>query len=255
MIHLVTLSGNSKRFTDRGYDHKALCDINGSTMVEVFVESWGDFHEHDNVFLCRDEDLGSGKLRQEIIRVAPDSRIFGIETNTGGPIYSISKIFDKLDDDQAILVSYIDTLQKTSIKKMLNDFEGYDAGMTIHNFKNPHWRNGKSYCLVEFNDDMNVTNVVEKHPFTDEDFLDKRKSGSSGNYYFKSCATMKRYFKLLINNNIKVNDEFYVTQAIEHMVKDGLNVKAHLCPYAALGVPEDLEDYAFWDRWHETNFS
>lgn len=105
MIHLVTLSGNSKRFTDRGYDHKALCDINGSTMVEVFVESWGDFHEHDNVFLCRDEDLGSGKLRQEIIRVAPDSRIFGIETNTGGPIYSISKIFDKLDDDQAILVS------------------------------------------------------------------------------------------------------------------------------------------------------
>lgn len=255
MIHLVTLSGNSKRFTERGYDHKALCDINGATMVEVFVKSWGDFHEYENVFLCRDEDLVSGKLRQEIRRVAPNSRIFGIETNTDGPVYSISKIFDKLDDNQPILISYIDTLQKTSIRRLLNDFEGYEAGVTVHDFKNPHWRNGKSYCLVEFDDNMNVTNIVEKYPFTDIDFIDTKKSGSSGNYYFKSCATMKKYFKFLMDNDIRVNNEFYVTQAVEHMVKDGLNVKAHLCPYAALGVPEDLEDYAFWDRWHETDFS
>lgn len=255
MIHLVTLSGNSKRFTEKGYDHKALCDINGATMVEVFVKSWGDFHEHENVFLCRDEDLVSGKLRQEIRRVAPNSRIFGIETNTDGPVYSISKIFDKLDDNQPILISYIDTLQKTSIRRMLNDFEGYEAGVTVHDFKNPHWRNGKSYCLVEFDDNMNVTNIIEKYPFTDIDFIDTRKSGSSGNYYFKSCATMKKYFKFLMDNDIRVNNEFYVTQAVEHMVQDGLNVKAHLCPYAALGVPEDLEDYAFWDRWHETDFS
>lgn len=255
MIHLVTLSGNSKRFTKKGYDHKALCDINGATVVEVFVNSWGDFCEHESIFLCRNEDLVSTRLSKEIWRVAPKSRIFGVETNTNGPVYSISKIFDQLDDAQSILISYIDTLQKTSIKRILNDFENYDAGVTIHDFKNPHWKNSKSYCLVEFDDKMSVTNIFEKYPFTDEDFLDIRKSGSSGNYYFKSCAIMKKYFKFLIDNNIRVNNEFYVTQAIEHMVKDGLSVKAHLCPYAALGTPEELEDYAFWDRWHETDIS
>ena len=255
MIHLITLSGNSKRFTDKGYAHKALCDINGSTLVEVFVNSWTDFHKHDNVFLCRNEDLAHGKLKQEIRRVAPDARILGVETNTGGPVYSISKIFDKLDDNQPILVSYIDTLQKTSISKLLDEFESFDSGVTVHDFKNPHWRSGKSYCLVEFDNDMNVTNVVEKHQFTDQDFGDKRKSGSSGNYYFGSCAEMKKYFMFLVDSNIKVNNEFYVTQAVEHMVKDGLKAKAYMCPYAAIGTPEDLEDYTFWERWHESDLS
>ena len=60
---------------------------------------------------------------------------------------------------------------------------------------------------------------------------------------------MKQYFNFLMQENISVNKEFYVTQAIEHMVKHGLKVKAYKCPYVALGVPEDVEDYIFWERW------
>ena len=139
---------------------------------------------------------------------------------------------------------------------MLESFDGYDGGMTIHDFNNPHWRTSKSYCLVEHDGFMNVTNVVEKYPFKDADFLDKHKSGSSGNYFFQQCGTMKHYCNRLMSQDVKVNNEFYMTQAMENMVKDGLKVKAYPCPYAALGTPEDLEDYGFWMRWfNDSNIS
>lgn len=248
-LHLVTLSGNSKRFTDKGYKHKALCDINGRMMLEVFIDSWGDFRNFDRIFLCRNEDLP--ELEPEIRRVDDGAGILGIESNTGGPVYSISQIFDKLPDDRPIVISYIDTIQQTTLTHFLMCCEDYDAGMTIHNFQNPHWRTSRSYCLVEFNHQREATRVVEKYPFTDDDLLDIHKAGSSGNYYFKDCATMKKYFWYLMDNDIKVNGEFYVTQAVEHMIEDGLKVRAYMCPYAALGVPEDLEDFAFWERWYK----
>ncbi len=66
---------------------------------------------------------------------------------------------------------------------------------------------------------------------------------------------MQNSFEDLMLSGVKVNNEFYVTQAVENLVNQGLGVKAYKCPYAALGVPEDLEDYAFWERWHDKNIS
>tara|TARA_Y100000361_G_scaffold154256_1_gene179114 strand:- start:5659 stop:6429 length:771 start_codon:yes stop_codon:yes gene_type:complete len=249
MIHLITLSGNSKRFTDNGYPHKAVVDINGMSMIGRFVNSFKDFKNYESIFLCRQEDLESYGIENEINKYCEGARILAIDSNKLGPVYSISQIFSELDDEQSILVSYIDTLQATTIQSMIKAFDGYDAGVTFHDFKNPHWRSNSYYCLVEHDNDLSVTNVCEKHEFTEEDFASANKGGSSGNYFFKKCSMMKQYFNFLMQENISVNKEFYVTQAIEHMVKHGLKVKAYKCPYVALGVPEDVEDYIFWERW------
>ena len=251
MIHLITLSGNSKRFTDNGYPHKAVTDINGMSMVGTFVNSFKYFNDYESIFLCRQEDLENYKIKDEIHKYCKDACVLTIPHNNLGPIYSIRQIFSELDDDQPILVSYIDTLQGTTIRDMVKAFDGYDGGMTVHDFKNPHWRSNSYYCLVEHDENLNVTNVREKHSFTEEDFADANKGGSSGNYFFRRCSTMKEYFNFLIDKDIKVNNEFYVTQAVEHMVKDGLKVKAYKCPYVALGVPRDVEDYIFWMRWFD----
>ena len=66
MIHLVTVSGNSERFTNKGYKHKALCNINGSSVIETFVNSFNDFSDYDTIFLCRNHDLEHTELIEEI---------------------------------------------------------------------------------------------------------------------------------------------------------------------------------------------
>jgi bifunctional N-acetylglucosamine-1-phosphate-uridyltransferase/glucosamine-1-phosphate-acetyltransferase GlmU-like protein len=249
MIHLVTLSGNSERFTQKGMRHKALCPINESPVIKHFIDLFPDFEDFETIFLCRNQDLETTNLKETILLYAKHARVFGIDKNSLGPVYSISKIFDKIPDKFPVLITYIDALQKASLHDIQTDFKDYEGGLTVHDFKNPHWRNNKNFCLVKHGDNLNTESILEKFDFSYFDFSQTNCAGSTGSYYFSSGSLMKDYFNKLINNRIFVNGEHYVTQALDEMIKDGLKVKSAYYPYVSLGVPEDLNDYEFWVKW------
>ena len=249
MIHLVTLSGNSERFTQKGMKHKALCKIDGIPAIKHFIDLFTDFNEFDTIFLCRNQDLENTVIKETITSYAKNSIILGIDKNNLGPVYSISKVFNAIPDDPPILITYIDALQKVSLSEIQNNFKNYDGGLTVHDFKNPHWRNNKNYCLVKHDDNLNTKSILEKFDFSYFDFSQTNCAGSTGSYYFSSGSLMKKYFNKLIDNRIFVNGEYYVTQALDEMIKDGLNVKSAYHPYVSLGIPEDVNDYEFWVKW------
>ena len=267
MKHIITLSGNSKRFTDKGYPHKSLLDIDGKTSLEVFIEQMPDFHDYETIFLCRDIDLENTNVKKEIQKHS-NGEIVGIEPNKLGPLYSISNIHDKIPDDEDLLITYIDAPQKLTIANMLSDFKDVAGGLTSHGLSNPHWRNNKYYCFVRHDGNHNCIEVIEKYNF-DHIFLDLNTNfetlglskkyitqpdlsncgGSNGSYYFKTGEIFKRYSNALIKGNKTVNGEYYVTQLYQEMMADNLKVKLHECPYVSFGIPEDIEDYLFWKKW------
>jgi len=250
MIHLITLSGNSDRFISLGYNHKALLDIDGKTSLEVFINEWEDFNEYDTIFLCRNEDLEITNLKNNILKCCPNANIFGIDRNTNGPVFSISKIFEHIPDGESILITYIDSIQRESIKNIKATFKDCDGGLLVHDLQHPHWRGNKYYCLVKHDDDNNCLEVIEKYNFNNLDFRNaKGCSGSSGSYYVKDTALMKKYFSKLMEEKRTVNEEYYVTQIFQDMIADGLKVKAMYSPYITLGTPEEVEDFLFWKRW------
>jgi len=249
MTHLITLSGNSKRFTDKGLPHKSLLDINGQTSLSLFVDMIPDFHEHETIFLCREEDLESTNLREEIERKS-DGRIIGIESNTSGPLYSVNQIIDEISDNEELIITYIDSLQKTSIKKMLKEFSGFNGGLTVHDLKHPHWKFNKHFCYVQHDEDNICSEVIEKYNFDGLNFENCNGcAGSSGSYYFDKGLTYKHYSNIILKRKATINKEFYITQTYGEMIKDGLKVKAFYAPYGNLGTPEDVEDYIFWQNW------
>jgi len=249
MTHIITLSGNSKRFTDKGFPHKALCEASGKTVIRLFVEQFDGFNNYKTIFLCRNEDLDSTSLAQEIKSVVPLAEICGIESNKLGPVYSISRIFDKIDDNESVLITYIDSVQKIDLLKLESEFNQYDGGITIHDFQNPHWRVNKSFCLVTHDSDMIATKVMEKYDFSEFDFSSRDCGGSSGSYYFRTAGVMKEKFNELMSKRIVVNNEYYVTQVLGEMVSLNLKIKCAYYPYVCLGTPEDVQDFRFWMNW------
>ena len=162
----------------------------------------------------------------------------------------ISNIIDKIPDNDDILITYIDSIQQDSIKNIMRAFTGADGGLTIHNLKHPHWRNNKYYCFVRHDENNICKEVIEKYNFNNLDMNNSPgRAGSSGCYYFSSGKLMKEYFIKLMTEKRTVNSEYYVTQPFQEMIVDGLSVKAHYCPYVSFGIPEDVEDYVFWDNW------
>ena len=249
MIHLITLSGNSKRFTDKGYPHKSLLNINGKSSLKEFIDLISDFHDYESIFLCRNEDLESTRLREEIENNS-NGKILGIESNTLGPLYSVNQVIDHIPDEQELIITYIDSLQKTSLKEMLSEFSGFDGGLNVHDLKHPHWKFNKYFCFVKHDENNTCSEVIEKYNFEGLDFNNaKGCSGSSGSYYFKTGALYKKYSNLILSENNTINNEFYITQIYGEMLKDGLKVKSSYCPYGNLGTPEDVDDYIFWQKW------
>lgn len=251
MKHVVTLSGNSKRFTDKGLPHKSLLDINGHSSFKEFIDTISDFHDYDTIFLCRDEDLQNTDLRQEIEKHS-DGQIIGIPSNTLGPLYSVNQIKDHIPNDDELVITYIDSLQKTSLKKMLAEFSEFDGGLNVHDLKHPHWKFNRYFCFVKHDEHNVCSEVREKYNFDGLDFENcVGCAGSSGSYYFKNGSMYKYFSELIMKNNDTINNEFYVTQIYGEMLKAGMSVKAFHAPYGNLGTPEDVEDYIFWKNWFD----
>tara|TARA_R110000824_G_scaffold54597_2_gene150686 strand:- start:5117 stop:5881 length:765 start_codon:yes stop_codon:yes gene_type:complete len=249
MIHLITLAGNSLRFKRQNLGHKALCQIKGKAALHHLVKHFDDFNNFETIFLCKNEDLAGTDLRDQILSSCKGAHIHGIERNDLGPVYSISRIFDKLPDHLPILVTYVDTIQRTSLAQIEADFKGYEGGISVHDFKNPHWDNNKSYCLVRHDPDLVATTIVEKFDFSQFDFKEPLAAGSSGSYYFASGSILKSYFNKVLEEKNTINGEYYVTQPLCDMVKDGMKVKCGYYPFVSLGSPGDLSDYEFWLEW------
>lgn len=252
MIHLITLSGNSERFISKGYAHKSLVDINGCSAIEIFVNNIKDFNDYKTFFLCRNEDLSFTKLKSEIKKHCPKANILGINKNKKGPVYSISKILDVIPDNDKILITYIDSIQKECLKNVEEYFLGCDGGLLVHDLKHPHWRNNQYYCLVRHNKNLICSEVIEKYNFSGLNFSkSKNCCGSNGTYYVKTGEMMKKYFHYLLSHKKTINGEYYVTQIFQEMINDGLKVKAKYTPYASFGIPEDVEDFKFWQKWFQ----
>ena len=252
MKHIITVSGSSNRFISKGYPHKAILDIDGQKSTEVLADYIEDFHSHETLFLCRNEDL-KGPLK-EIIKSVNGVAV-GIEPNTLGPLFSLRNIHGLISDTDDLLITYIDSIQKFNISKVREAFKHFDGGLTTHGLNHPHWRNNQYYCFVRHDGSYNCTEVIEKYNFknlfagidTPSDLNNCR--GSNGGYYFKSGSLFKNYSNELIRKKKTVNGEYYVTQLYQEMIGDGLKIKTYDCPYVSFGIPEDVEDYLFWKGW------
>ncbi len=90
------------------------------------------------------------------------------------------------------------------------------------------------FGIVELKDDK-VINFFEKHPNPPSNLA------ISGLYYFNNEGKLKSAIEELIKRNIKTNNEYQITDALQLMVKQGENFSVFPTPnYYDVGVPEAL---------------
>ena len=89
--------------------------------------------------------------------------------------------------------------------------------------------------------------IQEKQPFTDNRM---EEYASNGTYYFKSGKIMKKYFQRLMDLEMKVKNEYYVSMVYNLLVEDGLKVNIfEIEKMVQWGTPYDLEIYNRWSNY------
>lgn len=253
---IIPMSGIGKRFVEAGYkEPKPLIIVEDKTIIEHIVNLFPG--EKDFVFICNDQHLRETNMREILNKIVPNCKIYEVSVkNRKGPVDAVMQIADReINDDDEIIVSYCDYGTVWDYEKFKIEIKDVDGAIPCYIGFHPHMLGGDNYAFVK-EENKNFIAIQEKKPFTN----DKMKEyASNGTYYFKSGKILKKYFQELIDKNISVNNEFYVSMVYNLMKEDGLNIGVfEIEKMLQWGTPKDLEEYLVWSNYflkRELNFN
>jgi len=242
------MSGQGARFARAGYSSlKPLIEVDGMPIIEHVVNMFPG--ETDFLFVCNAEHLETTPLAKILHCIKPTAEIVPIPPHKYGPVYAVLQAADHIRDSGPAIVNYCDfsvywdyghfkqTIEETACDGCLPAYTGF----------HPHLLNEGVYAGILVDDQNYMIEIREKHCFT-QNKMDC--FHSAGTYYFKTGMYIKEYFKKLMDKNINVNNEYYVSSVFQLMREDGLDIYVYeLEHFLQWGTPQDLEEYVYWSEY------
>ncbi len=246
-IHLIIpMSGLGKRFINHGYNTpKPLITVDGKPIIEHVVELFPEIEKVS--FICNETHLRDTDMREILTKISPNSNIIEVSDNIKkGPVYVVSKVFNHIDDNEEVIFSYCDYGTVWDFDSFLKEKKNYDGLIPSYIGFHPHMLGSDNYAFSKINGKY-VEEIREKQPFTDNKM---NEYASNGTYYFKSGSIVKKYFKELIDLDINVNGEYYISLVYNLLIQDGLKVGVfEVKKMLQWGTPYDLEIYKKWSDY------
>lgn len=252
MKYIFTLSGNSDRFVQEGFITKPLIKIKDKLVIEYVMDIFPGIDFKNVTFIVNDKDVNAYNIDKVLKKLYPESTVIPISSHTKGPVSSILKIKNKIENNEPYIVSYCDLTYKWDYTAFINEIikTNCDGCLVTHSGIHPHRIRNINFAHLKLSG-TRVLDVKEKGYYTDNP-IDEY--ASSGVYYFKTGRILKKYFNKLIENNEMVNGEYYVTLVYNQMIKDGLHVIHYPTDnYVCLGTPHELISFKYWKSFFDSD--
>ena len=245
---VIPMSGIGNRFLNAGYtEPKPLIEVDGIPMIYHVIDLFPG--ETDFTFICNEEHLETTSMRELLLKKVPTATIVAVPMKgRKGPVHAVSFLFDRLPDDEEVIVSYCDYGTQWRYNDFLKEMraKGADGGIASYIGFHPHMLGSDNYAFM-MHTDLWVTDIQEKKPFTTDKMSEY---ASNGTYYFKKGSLVKKYFQMLMDLDMNLNGEYYVSLVYKLMVQDSLNVRIfEIEKMLQWGTPNDLEIYKTWSQF------
>jgi NDP-sugar pyrophosphorylase family protein len=245
---IIPMSGIGKRFITAGYElPKPLIKVDGIPIIQHVVNLFPNLT--DITFICNEDHVETFNLQKILKYISKTCKIYSVHNqNRKGPVDAVSKIFDKIDDDKEVIISYCDYGTYWNFEEFISTCRNGDFDGSIACYKgfHPHMLGTDNYAFCKEENNI-LLEIKEKESFTNNKM---QEFASNGTYYFKSGRILKKYFQELIDLNIDLNGEFYVSLVYNLLVKDGLKVNIfEIENMLQWGTPYDLEIYNGWSNY------
>lgn len=226
---VIPMSGQGSRFVEAGYNiPKPFIPIKGKAMIEHVIDNISS--DKDKVYLISRIDHME-YFRQTRLLDKDNISIVLVDKPTEGAACTVLRAKTFIDNNEPLLLANSD--QFIVYDKIGWNLSLEDCDASIMTFKSDH----PKWSYVKKLGDK-VTEVAEKRVISE--------LASVGIYYFKHGKTFVKYAKEMIDNNLRVNNEFYVCPVF-NLIVDKYNVNTFdVEAMYGLGTPEDLkQNYEF----------
>jgi len=247
---IIPMSGIGKRFVDAGYkEPKPLISVDNKHIIEHVVNMFPGVT--DITFICNETHLKETSMRETLLFIVPGCKIHSVPNeNRKGPVDAVYQISEYIRDNAEVIISYCDYSTQWNFNNFLQQTSTgiYDGMIPCYTGFHPHMLGGDNYAFCK-HENKKLIQIKEKEPFTDNKM---NEYASNGTYYFKGGSIVKKYFKELMDLDINLKGEFYVSLVYNLLIRDNLNVGIfEIEKMLQWGTPYDLEIYKSWSRYFE----
>tara|TARA_Y100001937_G_scaffold128427_1_gene204580 strand:+ start:2454 stop:4034 length:1581 start_codon:yes stop_codon:yes gene_type:complete len=248
---IISMSGLSSRFSNAGYTiPKFMIDIDGKKVIEHIIDLYPK--DSDFLFIINDKHAEDTDIIELLENSVDKKNIVVIPRHKRGPVFSIQNFEDYINDDEQVVINYCDF----SMYWDYDDFEKYvnetkcDGCVVCYTGFHPHMLGSDNYafCRTDSHKELQIREIREKQPFTNDKMSE---FASTGTYYFKKGSYVKKYFKKLIEKDININCEYYVSLVHNLLIEDGLVNLVYEIPHMLQwGTPSDVAEYMQWSNYN-----
>jgi len=226
---LIPMAGAGSRFAKAGFTlPKPLIDVNGKPMIQHVIDNLNaDAHF---IFVVQEEHYEKYNLGAYLGLMAPNCDIVLTDGLTEGAACTTLLAKNLINNDKHLLIANSDQFVEWDscdfMYSMLCD--DADGGILTFEANDPKW----SY--VRLGADGYACEVAEKKVISNE--------ATVGIYYWRHGSDYVRLAEQMIEQNIRVNNEFYVCPVYNEAFKEDMRVKIFRANKMwGLGTPEDLD--------------
>jgi|TARA_R110001592_G_scaffold166451_1_gene401504 dTDP-glucose pyrophosphorylase len=226
---LLPIAGLGSRFSKVGFElPKPLIKVEGKPMIQRAIESLGV--QGNYIFIIRDNET----LKLHLQSIYPDSNIISINYLTDGPASTCLLAKEQINNNQPLLIANCDQIMwwnSLAFTSFLNSCP-YDGLVVTYNEDTPK----NSYVKLDKNG--LAVRIAEKEVISNVSL--------NGIHYWKNGSDFINSAELMIKDNERYNNEFYVGPTYNTLIKQGKKIGVYHIPneqHHAVGTPEDLLKY------------
>ena len=243
---VIPMSGFGERFRRAGYElPKPLIEIDGKPIIAHVIDMFPG--ETNFFFICNQQHLNepSYQMASILAEYCPSGQIISIPPHKLGPVNAVQQIVHLLDLSEPVIINYCDFTCYWDWRHFKNYVKETACAGAIPAYIgfHPHSLGNTNYAYLKETNGW-VQDIQEKQPYTDNRM---QEYASSGTYYFASAQIMADSFRTVMEQDINVGGEYYVSLAYKPLIKRNKPVAVyHIQHFMQWGTPEDVAEYNAW---------
>ena len=223
---IISMAGLGSRFNERGFvTPKHLIKVENKTLIELAIETLNIDGRY--IFIIRKSEYND--ILKNILSQYPNCSIIEIDYVTEGPASSCYLAKNVLNYEDELIITNCDQILEWNSNDFLNKtrVKNYECSVLTYFSDNP--KNSFIKC-----DENNIAiEIKEKIVISNYALV--------GVHYFKKAKLFLESYEDIYINNIKTNNEFYVSNVCNNLIKN--NKVGHILlkdneKYHSTGTPD-----------------
>lgn len=235
---LYPIAGYGLRFQNQGYTiPKPLITVNGTTLLEHSIKTLNIQGNYIFVSLRYKQLEYNEQITNIVNKHCTNGTIIWIDEPTNGSAETCLKAEHLINNSDALIITNVDQYLDWNSQDFISHITTTSADGCVSLYEHDDIEVGKpsKYAFVSLDVDGNALEFCEKFAISN--------TALNGVHYWKYGYDFVYSIKQMISDNIKVNNEYYISPSYNYLIKQGKKINSYTMTktqYRSLGSPEEI---------------